>query len=148
MPSETLFLQKDLNERVFNFSPTAKSIKKVLKSNINGNTILISDSIYLKNYAKFKFSVRTLSTQPTHFGLKIDAKRTFDNYLEFNILSWSSLRPASKTQNATFSLSLKRFIESINSFNKSKYFESANEIITFFFIIKHLLVHRPHYQML
>ena len=63
-----------------------KGIKKVLKSNINRNTILISDSIHLKNYAKFKFSVRTLSTQPTHFGLKIDAKRTFDNFLEFNIL--------------------------------------------------------------
>lgn len=58
----------------------------MLKSNLNKDTILISDSKHLKDFAKRNFSARTLPTQPTHFGLKIDAKQTFDNYLEFNIL--------------------------------------------------------------
>ena len=63
-----------------------KNISIILRSNLNKDTILISDSDYLKDYAKRNFSARTLPTQPTHFGLKINAKQTFDNYLEFNIL--------------------------------------------------------------
>ena len=58
----------------------------ILRFNLNKNTILISDSNYLKDYAKSNFSALTLPTQPTHFGLEINSKQTFDNYLEFNIL--------------------------------------------------------------
>ena len=58
----------------------------ILKSNLNKDTILISDSKHLKDFAIRNLSARTLPTQPSHFGLKIDAKQTFDNYLEFDIL--------------------------------------------------------------
>ena len=58
----------------------------ILRSHLNKDTILISDSNHLKDYAKRNFSARILPTKPTHFGLKINAKQTFDNYLEFNIL--------------------------------------------------------------
>tara|TARA_A100000164_G_C21902073_1_gene771038 strand:+ start:649 stop:1551 length:903 start_codon:yes stop_codon:yes gene_type:complete len=63
-----------------------KNILMILRFNLNKNTILISDSNYLKDYAKSNFSALTLPTQPTHFGLEINSKQTFDNYLEFNIL--------------------------------------------------------------
>ena len=50
MPSETLFLQKDLNERVFNFSPTAISIKKVQISpkQLKSNKFALTES-FIKN---------------------------------------------------------------------------------------------------
>ena len=63
-----------------------KNILMILRSHLNKDTILISDSNHLKDYAKRNFSARILPTKPTHFGLKINAKQTFDNYLEFNIL--------------------------------------------------------------
>ncbi len=63
-----------------------KNILMILRSHLNKDTILISDSNHLKDYAKRNFSGRILPTKPTHFGLKINAKQTFDNYLEFNIL--------------------------------------------------------------
>ena len=63
-----------------------KNISMILRSHLNKDTILISDSNHLKDYAKSNFSGRILPTKPTHFGLKINAKQTFDNYLEFNIL--------------------------------------------------------------
>ena len=68
-----------------------KNILIILRSNLNKDTILISDSDYLKDYAKRNFSARILPTQPTHFGLKINAKQTFDNYLEFNMLKGANI---------------------------------------------------------
>ena len=62
------------------------NISMILRSNLNKDTILIADSNYLKNYAKSNFSARILPTQPSHFGLNINAKQTFENYLEFNLL--------------------------------------------------------------
>ena len=64
-------------------SQITKNILMILRSNLNKDTILISDSNYLKDFAKRKLFARILPTQPTHFGLKINAKQTFDNYLEF-----------------------------------------------------------------
>tara|TARA_A100000164_G_scaffold334131_1_gene325168 strand:- start:11 stop:649 length:639 start_codon:yes stop_codon:yes gene_type:complete len=69
-----------------NKNTITKKILIILRSNLNKNTILISDSNHLKDYAKRNFSARILPTQPTHFGLKINAKQAFDNYLEFSIL--------------------------------------------------------------
>ena len=69
-----------------NKNKITKNILLILRSNLNKDTILISDSNYLKDFAKRKLFARILPTQPTHFGLKINAKQTFDNYLEFNIL--------------------------------------------------------------
>ncbi len=69
-----------------NKNTITKNTIMILKSNLNRDTILISDSNHLKDYAKRNLSARILHTKPTHFGLKINAKQTFDNYLEFNIL--------------------------------------------------------------
>ncbi len=83
---EVLHLRLGDDYLIENKNKITKNILMILKSNINKNTILISDSNYLKYYAKRNFSARILPTQPTHFGLKINAKQTFDNFLEFNIL--------------------------------------------------------------
>ena len=69
-----------------NKNKITKNILMILRFNLNKRTIFISDSKYLKDYAKRYFSARVLATQPTHFGLNINSKQTFDNYLEFNIL--------------------------------------------------------------
>ncbi len=69
-----------------NKNTITKNILMILKSNLNSDTILISDSNHLKDFAKRNLSARILPTKPTHFGLKINAKQTFDNFLEFNIL--------------------------------------------------------------
>ena len=83
---EVLHIRLGDDYLIENKNKISKYISIILRSNLNKDTILLSDSNYLKDYAKRKFYARILPAQPTHFGLKINAKETFDNYLEFNIL--------------------------------------------------------------
>ena len=83
---EVLHIRLGDDYLIENKNKITKSISMILRSNLNKNTILISDSNHLKDYAKRYFSARILPTQATHFGLKINPKQTFENFLEFNIL--------------------------------------------------------------
>ena len=83
---EVLHIRLGDDSLIENKNKITKNISMILKSNLNKYTILISDSNYLKDYAKRNFSARILPIKPTHFGLNINAKQTFENYLEFNLL--------------------------------------------------------------
>ena len=83
---EVLHIRLGDDYLIENKNKITKNILMILRNNMRKDTILISDSNHLKDYAKRNFSARILPTKSTHFGLKINSKQTFDNYLEFTIL--------------------------------------------------------------